>query len=83
MVWPATTLMISTTRCRSSSSRRTLTKRSTACRTRSQLNLSHSSFLRTMQEIFGVGPFLGDAANADDLADLFKPGSLAKLKTTN
>jgi hypothetical protein len=49
----------------------------------SQRNLSHSSFLRTMQEIFGVGPFLGDAANADDLSDLFKPGSIAKLKTTN
>jgi hypothetical protein len=49
----------------------------------SQQNLSHSSFLRTMQEIFGVGPLLGDAANADDLSDLFKPGSIANLKTTN
>ena len=39
-------------------------------------NYSHSSFLRTMQEIFRVGPFLGDAANADDLSDLFKPGSI-------
>jgi hypothetical protein len=29
-----------------------------------------------MQEIFGVGPFLGDAANANDLSDLFKPGNL-------
>jgi hypothetical protein len=27
--------------------------------------------LRTFQEIFGVGPFLGDAANAADLSDLF------------
>jgi len=42
----------------------------------SPVNLSHSSFLRTMQEIFGVGPLLGDAANATDLADLFKPGHL-------
>jgi hypothetical protein len=49
----------------------------------SQRNLSHSSFLRTMQEIFEVGPYLGDAANADDLLDMFKPGSIAKLKSTN
>ncbi|HTM23634.1 MAG TPA: hypothetical protein VL225_00490 [Vicinamibacterales bacterium] len=42
----------------------------------SSLNFSHSSFLRTMQELFGVGPLLGDAANALDLADLFKPGLL-------
>ena len=32
---------------------------------------THSSTLRTFQEIFGVGPFLGDAANAVDLSDLF------------
>jgi phosphatidylinositol-3-phosphatase len=32
---------------------------------------SHSSTLRTMQEIFGVGPFLRDAANATSLRDLF------------
>jgi hypothetical protein len=37
---------------------------------------THSSTLRTMQEIFGVSPFLGDAANATDLADLFKPGAI-------
>ena len=42
----------------------------------SQVNLSHSSFMRSMQEIFGVGPLLGDAANAADLSDLFKPGCL-------
>ena len=42
----------------------------------SSVNLSHSSFLRTMQEIFGVGPLLGDAANANGLDDLFKPGRL-------
>ena len=49
----------------------------------SALNYTHSSFLRTMQEIFGVGPLLGDAANSNDLSDLFKPGSifLGKLKT--
>jgi phosphatidylinositol-3-phosphatase len=43
-------------------------------------NYSHSSFLRTMQEIFRVGPFLGDAANAEDLADLFKPGSFKTMR---
>jgi hypothetical protein len=43
-------------------------------------NYSHSSFLRTMQEIFRVGPFLGDAQNAEDLADLFKPGSFKTMK---
>jgi hypothetical protein len=32
---------------------------------------THSSTLRTMEEIFGVSPFLGDAANAQDLSDLF------------
>ena len=37
-----------------------------------QVLYSHSSTLRTVQEIFGVTPFLGDAANATDLKDLFK-----------
>ncbi len=32
---------------------------------------THSSTLRTIEEIFGVGPMLGDAANATDLRDLF------------
>ncbi len=32
---------------------------------------THSSTLRTLEEIFGVQPFLGDAANATDLSDLF------------
>lgn len=32
---------------------------------------THSSMLRTMQEIFGLHPFLGDAANATDLSDMF------------
>jgi hypothetical protein len=39
---------------------------------------THSSDLRTMQEIFHVGPLLGDAVNANDLADLFKPGVVPK-----
>jgi hypothetical protein len=42
---------------------------------------SHSSFLRTMQEILRVDPshghpWLGDAGNATDLSDLFKPNSI-------
>jgi phosphatidylinositol-3-phosphatase len=44
----------------------------------SPVNFTHSSDLRTMQEIFGVGPFLGDAANAADLSDLFGPGAIPK-----
>ena len=32
---------------------------------------THSSLLRTIQEIFGVTPLLGDAANAPSLVDLF------------
>ncbi len=32
---------------------------------------THSATLRTMQEIFGVRPFLGDAASSPSLADLF------------
>lgn len=32
---------------------------------------THSSLLRTLQEIFGVMPLLGDAANAPSLSDLF------------
>ncbi len=46
----------------------------------SPIDYSHSSDLRTMQEIFhvratgGSSPFLGDAANVNDLSDLFAPG---------
>ncbi|HEX2912581.1 MAG TPA: alkaline phosphatase family protein [Chloroflexia bacterium] len=36
------------------------------------VHYTHSSTLRTVQEIFGVGPLLGDTANATDLGDLFK-----------
>jgi hypothetical protein len=43
------------------------------------IQYSHSSFLRTMQEIFKVDPshgftFLGGAATATDLSDLLRPG---------
>ncbi len=36
------------------------------------IRYTHSSTLRTLEEIFGVSPLLGDAANATDLRDLFK-----------
>ena len=47
----------------------------------SAIGYSHSSFLRTMQELFDVDPgggfpWLGDAAVAQDLAALFKHGTL-------
>ena len=35
------------------------------------IHYTHSSTLRTFQEIFGVTPLLGDAVNATDLSDLF------------
>ena len=44
----------------------------------SLVNYTHSSDLRTLQNIFHVGPFLGDAANATDLFDLFEPGVVPK-----
>ena len=44
----------------------------------SPLDLTHSSDLRTMQEIFHVGPFLNDAVNAGDLSELFDPGAVPK-----
>jgi len=37
------------------------------------VNYTHSSMLRTVQEIFKVTPLLGDAANATNLSDLFRP----------
>jgi phospholipase C len=35
------------------------------------IHYNHGSTLRSLQEIFGVTPLLGDAANQADLADLF------------
>jgi phosphatidylinositol-3-phosphatase len=45
----------------------------------SSIPYTHSSDLRTMQEVFhvratGSSPYLGDAVNATDLSDLFAPG---------
>ena len=37
-----------------------------------QIHYTHGSTLRTLQEIFGVQPFLGDAGHQQDLSDLFK-----------
>ena len=36
------------------------------------IHYTHSSMLRTAQEIFHLTPLLGDAANATDLSDLFQ-----------
>jgi hypothetical protein len=44
----------------------------------SPLNYTHSSDLRTWQNVFHVGPYLRDAANAIDLSDLFQPGTIPK-----
>jgi hypothetical protein len=41
---------------------------------------THSSLLRTCQEILGVGPLLGDAANAENLSDLFVSIKLTCIK---
>jgi hypothetical protein len=37
-----------------------------------QISYTHSSTVRTLQVIFGLSPWLGDAANATDLRDLFR-----------
>jgi len=37
-----------------------------------KIDYTHSSMLRSVQEIFGVTPLLGDAANATNLGDLFR-----------
>lgn len=42
----------------------------------STVNLTHSSDLKTMEEIFHLTPLLRDAANVPDLSDLFQPGAI-------
>ena len=50
----------------------------------SGVRYTHSSMLRTLQEIFSVGPFLGDAANAVNLSDLFTATNpIVSLDSTN
>ena len=50
----------------------------------SPVTFTHSSDLRTWQNVFRAGlpgpggPYIGDAANANDLSDLFKPGAVPK-----
>ena len=44
----------------------------------SPVDFTHSSDLRTMQEIFHVGPFIRDAENVPNLSDLFAPGAVPK-----
>jgi hypothetical protein len=36
------------------------------------IHYTHGSTLRTIEEIFGVAPFLNDAAKETDLKDMFK-----------
>lgn len=45
------------------------------------IHYTHSSMLRTFQEFFEVGPFLGDAANATNLADLFCRYRVSQIET--
>lgn len=51
----------------------------------SALNLTHSDDLRTLQDLFGAydtggsSPYLGDAANAIGLGDLFAPGAVSAI----
>ncbi|HEX4121647.1 MAG TPA: alkaline phosphatase family protein [Verrucomicrobiae bacterium] len=47
------------------------------------IHYDHGSTLRTFQEIFNVGPFLGAAAYATDLTDLFGlPPAIAQLSSS-
>jgi hypothetical protein len=46
------------------------------------IHYTHSSFVRTVQEIFGVTPLLNDAANATDLGDLFQQISIGSAGLT-
>ena len=43
------------------------------------IHYTHSSCLRTIQEIFNLSPWLGDAANATDLSDLFSQITIKPL----
>jgi hypothetical protein len=49
-----------------------------------RVHYTHSSFVRTVQEIFNVSPWLADAANATDLSDLFAKFSISSVvRNTN
>lgn len=47
------------------------------------IHYTHSATLQTLQEIFGVRPFLGDAANGPDLSDLFVAGAIPDASSQN
>jgi hypothetical protein len=44
------------------------------------IHYTHSSLLRTVQEIFRVGPLLNDAASATDLSDLFTSYGITSMR---
>jgi hypothetical protein len=44
----------------------------------STVDYTHSSDLKTLEEIFHLQPLLGDAIDANDLSDLFQPGAIPK-----
>ena len=46
------------------------------------IQYSHSSLLRTLQEIFGLSPLLCYAAPSNDLSDLFHPGFGSACRST-
>ena len=48
-----------------------------------RIRYTHSSDLLTMQKIFNIGPCLRDACNANDLPDLFVPGTIPNQITNN
>lgn len=47
------------------------------------IRYTHSSTVRTLQDIFGVRPYLGDAINAVGLDDLFKSPEIISVRWTN
>ena len=49
----------------------------------SPVEYSHSSDLKTMQEVFQMGPLLGDAQNANPPADLFQPGAIKEMPVSS
>jgi hypothetical protein len=46
------------------------------------IHYTHSSMVRTVQEVFGVTPLLRDAAKATDLSDLFSRYELSSIVNT-
>ena len=40
------------------------------------IHYDHSSYVKTIENIFGLSPYLANAATANDLSDLFKAGTI-------